>query len=265
LSQEPTSPIEAIVKLTVGAIPPELAQLVSTRTGLVEIVDWQRTAPILQHVQLADVQITDQPVTAEGVRDKDFEELGYEILAQARTGPLILQKTDGDRVGYYFLFHTDRSTLPYRVGFPILVSNLVDVALQHAALSETRAQPTGTAPPRVLQPDHSYRVTGPEGFSRDIETNDSGELGAFSTPVVGRYAIWDGQQQVDEIPVSLVQPDETLLTSVESIQFKEMKVDAAATLLKNDRPLWTWFAGFGFCALLVEWWYFQRRPGGTLR
>jgi Ca-activated chloride channel family protein len=214
---------------------------------------------------LSDVQITDQPVTNEGVRDKDFEEVGYEILAQARTGPLILQKTDGDRVGYFFLFHTDRSTLPYRVGFPILVSNLVDIALQHAALSETRAVPTGNAPPRVLQPDHSYRVTGPDGFSRDIETSDTGELGAFSTPVVGRYAIWDGQKKVDEIPVSLLQPDETLLTSVESIQFKEMKVEAAANLLKSNRDLWTWFAGFGFCALLVEWWYFQRRPGGVPR
>ena len=145
------------------------------------------------------------------------------------------------------------------------MTNLVDIALQHAALSKPRPLPTGTAPPRVLQPNHGYRVTGPNGFSRDIESNETGELGAFSTPVAGRYGIWDGQKKVDEIPVSLVQPDETLLTSVESIQFKEMKVEAAATLLINDRTLWTWFAGSGVCALLVEWWYFQRRPGGALR
>ncbi len=29
-----------------------------------------------------------------------------------------------------------------------------------------------------------------------------------------------------------------------------------------DRPLWPSFALAGLGVLLVEWWYFQRRPGG---
>ena len=107
-----------------------------------------------------------------GAKDEDFAKLGYEVLAQGSRGPLILQKREGDVLRVNLLFHTDRSTLPWRVGFPVFVSNLVQTALQQAGLSEALAARTGVLPALNLAPNRAYRVDGPGGFHR-TETSDA--------------------------------------------------------------------------------------------
>ena len=64
--------------------------------------------------------------------------------------------------------------------------------------------------------------------------------------------------------MSLLTVTETSLATVPQLQFRELSVGAAGTMLKSDHPLWGEFAAVGFVLLLVEWWYFQRRPGGAL-
>jgi hypothetical protein len=50
---------------------------------------------------------------------------------------------------------------------------------------------------------------------------------------------------------------------VEQIQFNErLQVAVAATLVKSDRPLWPMLLMSGLCVLVVEWWFFQKKPGG---
>jgi hypothetical protein len=209
---------------------------------------------------LTDVQIADRPVSAEGVRDRDYEDVGYEILAQGRTGPLVLRKEAAGRTALFLLFHTDRSTLPYRVGFPILVSNAVQIAMQQAGLSEIRGQQTGVLPPRNLKPNMVYQVQSPDGSTSEARSSTDGTLAGVAAPVIGRYTIRDGGAEVASIGVSLLTVTETSLAAVEQLQFRELSVGVAGTMLKSDHPLWGVLAGIGFALLLVEWWYFQRRP-----
>lgn len=251
---------EALVSLFVGVIPEELKKQVTIETDLAIVVDWQRSAPVLQHVQLSEVQITDRPTSAEGVSDRDYEKLGYEVLAHTRTGPLVLKKETGAKSAYYFLFHTDRSTLTYRVGFPILVANFVQIAMSRAELSEVRAVPTGILPPQTLRPGTSYNFTAPDGESHEFSSNADGVVSGVPAPIIGRYTATAGSSQAASIGVSLLSPTETSLAGVDQLQFREIAVGAAESLLKNDRPLWPWFAGLAFCFLLVEWWVYQRRP-----
>ena len=132
---------EGRVNVNVGFVPDDLANLVELVTGQTEVVDWRRTSPLLQHVQLLDVQIADDPVLAKGVGERDFELAGYEILAQSRSGPLILERSANGQLDYQFLFHTDRSSLVYRVGFPILIQNITQLAAQHATCSTRKRIP----------------------------------------------------------------------------------------------------------------------------
>jgi hypothetical protein len=217
---------------------------------------------LLQHVLLTDVQIVDRPVSAEGIRDRDYEELGYEILAQGAAGPLILKRDVSGRPRYYLLFHTDRSTLPFRVGFPILVTNAVQLAQQQAGLTDARGQSTGLLAPRTLKPDTTYTVTGPDGKTVEAKTNAEGLLSGVSAPDIGRYVIREGGREVASAGVSLLTGVESSLNSVDRLQFRESAVKAADTMLKSDKPLWPLLAGLGFALLLTEWWYFQRRPSG---
>jgi hypothetical protein len=256
--------LEAGTFVYVGVLPDELTRLVRIEDALAQVVDWQRSAPLLQHVLLTDVQIADRPVSAEGVRDRDYEEMGYEILAQGRTGPLVLRRETGGRTEHYFLFHTDRSTLPYRVGFPIMVSNAVQVAMQQAGLSEVRGEQTGVLPERHLKADALYDVRAPDGTHSPARAASDGVLSGVAAPAIGRYAIFEGSREVASIGVSLLTVNETALSTVDQLQFRELAVGKAGEMLKSDHPLWPALAGVGFALLLVEWWYFQRRPGALV-
>jgi aerotolerance regulator-like protein/VWA domain-containing protein len=253
---------EARVLFNVGYVPDDIASLVEVEGGLAEIVDWQRTAPLLQHVQMLDVQIADQPKLAKGVGERDFELAGYEILAQSRTGPLILEKPSATGTEFQFLFHPDRSSLVYRVGFPILIQNATQVALQRAALSEAKATPTGSLPTLKLQPETDYTVTGPQGFAQTGKSDANGFLSGIEAPFVGVYEVTGGSEPI-RVGTSLIASRESSMESVEKLNFPEVSVNASETAVKSDRPLWGWLAAAGLTLLAIEWWYFQKKPSGV--
>lgn len=261
--KQPDSALEAGVTLSVGVVPDDLSKLVKVETGSAEVIDWQRSDPLLQHVVLTDVQIADRPISAEGVGDRDYEELGYQIIAQGRTGPLILRRDVSGQPEYFLLFHTDRSTLPFRVGFPILVKNSLELAAQAAGLSEIRGQPAGLLAPRLLKPETSYRITGPDGESVTAKTKADGQLSGVAAPLLGQYVISEDGREAARVGVSLLSAPESSLAAVERLQFKELAVGVSSTMLKSDHPLWPYLAGLGFALLLAEWWFFQRPPVGT--
>jgi Ca-activated chloride channel family protein len=255
--------LDATTFVFTGVIPDDVSKLLRIDDSVAQVIDWQRSTPLLQHVLLTDVQIADRPLSAEGVRDRDYEELGYEILAQGRTGPLILRKETGSRIAHYFLFHTDRSTLPYRVGFPILISNAVQIAMQKAGLSEVRGEQTGVLPPRNVKSDTMYSIAAPDGSMTEARSSGEGVLSGVAAPAIGRYTVREGSTDVASVGVSLLTVTETALATVDQLQFRELSVGAAGEMLKSDHPLWPELATIGFVLLLVEWWYFQRRPGGS--
>jgi hypothetical protein len=255
--QETLSGIESRVQMTVGVIPAAIRDLVSVKTGAASVVDWQRNAPLLQHVQLTDVLITDQTQSAEGKSDGDYESLGFQILAHGNTGPLILEHRAENRLAYHFLFHTDRSTLGFRVAFPIMVANVVRITLREAALSEVRAIRTGVLPPHPLDPKTDYSVAGP-GTTQLASTGADGLLSGIAAPRAGIYTILQDGAEVGRIAASLLSTQETSLQAVEELQFRELAVSAADHQVQNDRPLWRGFALGAFFLLLAEWWYFNR-------
>ncbi|MFW6163204.1 MAG: vWA domain-containing protein, partial [Planctomycetota bacterium] len=124
--------VDAPTRLCVGIVPADLRDLVSVSREGTTVVDWRRNAPLFRHVELAEVLFTDQPRSKPDVRAIDYETRGYDLLAEGETGPLVLEKRRGNDLTYWMLFHSDRSTLPYRIGFPILVANLVQEAMERA-------------------------------------------------------------------------------------------------------------------------------------
>jgi hypothetical protein len=195
--------LPARTRLSVGIVPPDLERLVVLGTNGTQVVDWQRDEPLLQHVELGDLMVLDQPQWQANASEGSLENLGWEVLIHGQRGPLLVYKREADGVSYALLFHTDRSTLPYRVGFPIFVANVVQAALEQAGLAEV----------------HGVR--------------------------------------------SLLSPSETSLVSVDRLEFNErLSVASAGAPIKTDWALWPSLVMLAFVALLVEWWYFQRRPGG---
>ena len=253
---------EARVRFSVGFIPDDLSNLAELVSGQSEVVDWRRTSPLLQHVQLLDVQIADDPPLAKGVGERDFELAGYEILATSRSGPLILERDLEGRLDYNFLFNTDRSSLVYRVGFPILIQNVTQIAAQRANLLDAKGHSTGTLPPQRIEPEIEVHIEGPNGYTETVRSDKNGFLSGMGAPYVGTYEI-TGPAEPLRVGVSLLSSSETGLKAVEKLMFPEVSIEAATSVLKTDQPLWRWFAVAGLIFLLLEWWYFQKRPSGV--
>lgn len=139
----------ARVVATFALVPEELRPLITIDKANAQAIDWRRDAPALQHVSFDDVLVADDPHFAADVTDTRIRELGYAILADAPHGPLVIEKSDADQQRVHLLFHPDRSTFVYRVGYPVFVSNLVQLALRRGQLSEVAAAQTGPLAPRV--------------------------------------------------------------------------------------------------------------------
>jgi Ca-activated chloride channel family protein len=256
--------VSAPIRIVVGGIPEDLATQVSRKDDVSSVIDWNRTAPLLRHVQLADVQVGEQPAWGEGVTVRDLEARGYEVLIDGNAGPLLLQKREGLQTTWWFTFDTDRSTLPFRVGFPILVANAVDAALKQAALSEVSAAPTGVLPALSLEADRDYVVTTPRGEQLAGRSGATGLLTGIPAARVGRYSVAEGQDTVAVVGTGLLSVTETSLAAVEELRFSEATVATGTTeTLETDRPLWWTLALVAFGLLMFEWWYFQRARGAV--
>jgi hypothetical protein len=175
----------------------------------------------------------------------------------------MLQQREGPRLSYYMLFHSDRSTLPYRVGFPVFVSNLVRLAMQQAGLAETPGHRTGVLPEMVMSPTTRYRIIGPQGVVDDTAASDAnGILGGIAAERVGRYTIERDGSAVAQVGASLLSASETLMARAEQIQFRELAVGAGEAKVKMDQSFWHILALLAMGVLVIEWWYFHRKPGG---
>ena len=255
--------LAAPVSCYVGLIPPGLEKMIDTEQKQTEVIDWRRDSPLLQHVQLGDVVMMDQPKSREGITENDYAKLGYEILAHGPRGPLILEKQENTGTRLFLLFHTDRSTLPYRLGFPVFVTNLVQTALKRAGLSEVAASRTGVLPPVPARAGGVCRIAGPGGFRTDGTVDEQGVLSGVPAPRVGEYTISQNGVEKGRVAASLLSPVETTLESAEQIQFNEqLTVSVSAAPIRNDFPFWRPLIIAVFCILLLEWWFFQKRPGG---
>jgi len=250
-------------RLSVGVIPPELQRFVEPGTNGSAVVDWRRDASVLQHVQLADLVVLDQPRFAANAGEGDLENLGYEVLINGQHGPLLVRKQDADALRFALLFHSDRSTLPYRVGFPIFVANIVQAALEQAGLAEALAYRTGVLPPLTLAPNGRYQVQTPRQTLEAATADEHGILSGVAAPRVGYYSILENGAQRRHLGVCLLSPGETGLAGVAQIEFNEqLQVAAAAEVVKTDRPLWPALLLAALGVMLVEWWFFQKKPGG---
>jgi hypothetical protein len=258
------SDIDASTRFFVGVVPSDLKKVLQQHEGVSEFVDWERADLLLQHMQLRDITIGQEIKMAEGTTESYLEELGYQVLARGdKNVPLILQKRNAVRLTYYMIFHSDQSSMPYRVAFPVLLNNLIQIAFQEASILESHGAKTQVLPSLQLDSEKKYVITMPHGETVEMKSNSNGILNGVPAPKVGRYKVALGGTEVAQVAVSLLNSDETNLSTVEKIEFNEVSVEAAEEALDTDQPLWPILANIAIVLLVLEWAFFQRRPAGA--
>jgi len=245
------------------SIPDAVENSIKTGSGESQVVDWDRSSPILRYVNLEDVAILERVAFAPGATEADLENRGYRVLVHGHLGPLLLEHRDREVVSFHLLFDPYRSTLPYRLGPPILLVNLVNLARYQAGLIEVQAARTGVLPALDVRPEAGYTIEGPDGTSRRERSDAGGRLSGVPAPRVGSYTVTGGNDFKKRFGVALLSGTETRLDHIDRIRFREdLAVSAKVEPVDAERPLWPTLAVLALLVLLVEWWFYHRRPRG---
>jgi hypothetical protein len=240
------------------ATPPGAEGLVAVEDGNAAIIDWERHAPLLRHVELGDIALARRPRWAVADGAARAEALGWRPLAEAATGPLLLAAPRGSGLDVWCTVDPERTTLPWRVALPVLSCNLAGLAAAAAGLRDAAAAPTGTLPALAFPAGATATVAGPDGARATATVGADGLLAGVSAPVPGAWRITAGDANAT-VGVALLAERETGLTAVERLALREVPV-AAATARNEGRALWTLLAALAGAVLLMEWAWAHRAP-----
>ena len=140
----------------VNTVPPDVPIEVLGRLERPNIMDWDRTHPIMRHVEFAKVAIEDamrlRPLAA------------GRPLVEAVGGPLLYALEEPDRKAVVVGFDLFKTDFPLRVAFPLILSNTLRW-LHPAALDQSSLQ-FAAGQPILLPVAHgvtSANVTTPSG------------------------------------------------------------------------------------------------------
>lgn len=256
--------LTASVHLLIGVVPDGVASLVEPARRSAQFLDWDRTAPLLRHAQLADVETADAIKLTDSADVGDVEAAGFSVLASGTAGPMILCQRNASTLNYYTLFHTSRSTLEFRVAFPVLVANLVQIARQEASIGNVSAVLTGVLPSMRRNVGAVYSVIGPDSSRQQVRVSNTGILQGITASQAGRYELISDTGESVSIAANLLSAEESTLKTVDRIEFDEQLTASATETLQNDRPVWSLLTLLALGVTLVEWWFFQR-PGQRVR
>lgn len=243
-----------------------------------QIIDWQRNHPLLNLLELGNVQIADSllarpplggrvlvdstkgPLLAIAPRDR-YEDavLGFEIMG---TEP------DGSRT-----FNTD---WPRKHSFPGFWLNVLEYFVGGEGASKTHNRPDRLVEVRVSGAAESgsaqeWEVELPDGTRRKVALDQPGRLAFHETAQLGIYQIREKGQVKKRFAVNLFgreesdirlrvrQESEASLKVVDSLSIGYVDVAAQSPTAAVRRELWKPLLVGALVVLMIEWYIYNRR------
>jgi len=238
-----------------------------------QIIDWQRSHPLLGLLELGNVQIADSllsrpplggrilidstegPLLSIAPRDR-YEDavLGFEILGTA---------ADGTRT-----FNTD---WPRKHSFPSFWLNVLEYFAGGEGASLTHNRPDRLVELRVTGSAQELEIVLPDGQQRRVALDQPGRLTFHDTGQLGIYQVREGSQVKKQFAVNLFdreesdiglrsrQDSEDGLKVVDSLSIGYVDVAAQSPTMRVRRELWKPLLIGALAVLMVEWYIYNRR------
>src|SRR2546428_483449 len=239
----------------VNAVPPDVPLETLGRIERPTIMDWDRSHPVMRHVEFAKVNIEDalriRPLAA------------GRPLVEAVGGPLIYALEEPDRKALFVGFDLFKTDFPLRVAFPLILSNglrwLHPAGLDQASLQLTAGQPI------FLPVEHrrtSVTVNTPGG--RTVKAQVTRGVGSFTqTDEVGGYTLSTAQGGTHSAG-HLADAEESNIAP-RPLPAAPGRDPEAATPIPIQRELWQLFVLIAVILLAIEGvLYVRRQTGGRL-
>lgn len=233
--------------LIFGAVPAwegiELGPPVATPL----IVDWSRRHPVTRNLDLSETAIKAAP---------RLKLPGYATpLAEAAETPLIFAWEKGRTRAVVVAFDPADSDWPWRLSFPLFVSNALDWLR-----SEEKAKPRPGEPLRVRLPEGrtTAEVSPPGGGARTIEGPAGGEAVFGDTERAGVYTVRT-PEGTSAVALNLFDPFESAGAVAPELRVGTDRVARAGAVAAPATPYWRWFAAGVLVLLVLEWLVYHRR------
>ncbi len=239
----------------VNVVPPDVPLEVLGRLERPTIMDWDRSHPVMRHVEFAKVTIEDamriRPLAA-----------GRPVV-EAVGGPLIYALEEADRKALFVGFDLFKTDFPLRIAFPLVLSNTLRW-LHPAGLDQASFQ-FATGQPILLPAPHgvtTVTVTTPGG--RTVQGRVTRGMVSFTdTDETGIYTLATSRGEI-RVAVNLADADESNLAP-HPLPVASAHGPAAAPV-PVQRELWPFFVILALLILVVEGaLYWRRQSAGRLR
>ncbi|MGH7323687.1 MAG: VWA domain-containing protein [Candidatus Rokuibacteriota bacterium] len=237
----------------VNVAPPDVPLESLGRMERPTIMDWDRSHPVMRHVEMAKVVIEDalriRPLAA------------GRPLVEAVGGPLIYALEQPDRKAVFIGFDLFKTDFPLRVAFPLILSNslrwLHPAGLDQASLQFAAAQPI------LLPVEHgvsAVTVTTPSGRTVKAQVT-RGVVSFTETDETGIYSLTSARGKI-QLAVNLADADESDLAPRPLPAPSSAAITAVAPV-PVQRELWQLFVLLAVTLLVIEGaLYWRRQTGG---
>jgi hypothetical protein len=239
-----------------------------------QIIDWQRSHPLLNLVELGNVRIVDSLIVRPPA--------GGKVLIDSSAGPLMAiapRDSYEDAVLGFEIVGRDadgattvNTNWPTRLSFPNFCLNVVSYLAGAAADLQVKNNKPGDAVEFALAPGtRSVTVTLPDGTTRDVAAPPVGKLAFHETDQIGvydveaadvlaaRFAVNLFDRQESDVRLRARQDAKDGLQTVADVKIGYTDVAAESPTSPVRKELWTWLLVAALFVLVLEWYIYNRR------
>ncbi len=239
-----------------------------------QIIDWQRSHPLLNLVELGNVIVADSLIVRPPA--------GGKALIESTEGPLLaIAPRDGfeDAVlGFEIVGRNDAGETMANTNWPRYFSfpNFCLNVFQYLAgggdeQQNEQIRPGATAELDLAERSTRLRVTLPDGSTRDVDAPAAGKLAFHETDRPGVYDVRSGDKLAARFAVNLFDREESDvrlrarqdgaegIQTVESLSIGYSEVEAVSSSSPMRKELWTGLLLAVLAVLVLEWYIYNRR------
>lgn len=249
--------------LFLGAKPPDEKWKFGELEGPLQIIDLDRSHPMMEFLELASVRI----VEGRTVTPPD----GGQVLARSDFGPVFSVGSRGpfqDAVLGFELQHATEkgneinTDWGIKRSFPLFIFACVDYLsggiTQSAATSTLPGQPMTIAASKRY---NEFQILTPDNRRDIVQRTENGQAIYTSTETPGIYRVQSvgDAKDLDAFAVNLFSPRESNIAAVSEMVIGSEKVAPTTTTSRGRIEYWRWLLLGGLVLLVTEWVVFNRR------
>jgi Ca-activated chloride channel family protein len=231
--------------LLIDAYSPAIPVIKTGQVRLPEILAWDRKSPLLANVNLSGL------IVEEGAKLQADKQL-QPLIESARTGLMYALEENGLRV-VLIGFDVTRSDLPFKVAFPVIMSNIFNWLNPHKLEFSILQTQAGEAFDIYLNPqtDTLYTRAPYEKWEKHRV-----KMNPFRYQNTGRVGIYTIAENAKEryFTVNLADESESDINSI-SLEHRpdQSEPPLVSAEISAQQPLWMFFIIIGCTLLMIEW------------